>query len=145
MNNHRRARLSVCAAKLENLKVLAEATKESLERLNNLKAELDSWSVMVTREESVITSVESEEQAALDSIPDNFQMNDIAYGIEDALYEIGLAKDGITALKDSIDKIEDTYITSFLSSYEPDNLIDELENYIEAIDEAKEHIEDAKA
>ena len=72
-------------------------------------------------------------------------MGDIANSIEDALYEIRIAKDKIASLKDSIDIIEDVYIQSFLATYRPDSLIEELESIIEEIDEAKEHVEEAKS
>ena len=145
MNNNRRARLSMCASNLQTLKYYAEDAKEAIDKLISLKSELDSWSKQVDSISSSLEDIETEEQAALDSIPDSFQMGDIANSIEDALFEIGNAKDETGALKQNIDEIEETYISTFLPGFSPNSLMDKLDSFMDDIDVAIDSIKEAKA
>lgn len=144
MNNNRRARLSICSSNLDILKVSAERIKDSINTLSDLKKELDFWSSYVNKIASSLEDIEKEEQDALDSIPESFQMGDIASSIEDALFSLSGAKEDTNALKDLIDKVEDTYIKSFLPGFNPENTLEELDNFIEGIEAAKENIAEAK-
>ncbi len=145
MNNNRRSRLSMCVSNLHTLKYYAEDVNEAIKKLISLKSELDSWSEQVDSITTSLEDIETEEQAALDSIPDSFQMGDIASSIEDALYEISNAKEETGALKQKIDEIEDIYIKTFLPGFSPKGLMDILDTFIEDIDVAKDSINEAKA
>ena len=144
MNNNRRARLSSSLSELSNLHYSVERVKDAIEILGKLKENLDWWSNRVNSIETSIGDIESEEQYALESIPDNFQFGNIASSIDDSLFQIGIAKSCVTSLKDNIDSIENSYISSFLPSFNPSELLDELDDFIEKIEEAKNEVVEAK-
>ena len=144
MNNNRRAKLSMCASNLHSLQYYAEGVKEAINNLISLKSELDSWSEQVDSISSSLDDIEAEEQAALGSIPYSFQSGDIANSIEDALFEISNAKEEIGALKQKIDEIEEKYLKTFLPGFNPMELMDMLDTFIEDIEVARNSINEAK-
>ena len=145
MNNTRRATLSLCSTHLSNLKLFVTGVKDSIKKLENLKEEIDLWSSYVDSVTKNIESVEKGEKAALESIPDNLQFGLLASNLEESLSLVEDALSEVNSLKDSIDQIEDTYITSFLSTFDPEALLDKLDEFIEAIVEAKDKVEEARA
>lgn len=145
MNNQRRSLLSLCASNLTTVRYSIERVKDSINTLISLKDELDFWSNQVNSVSSSMESIERAEQDALESIPNNFQFGTIANKIDDALFSLGFAVKSVDSLKGIIDGVEDSYIKSFLSSFSPEELQDKLDELIEAIDDAKNNIEEAKA
>ena len=143
MNNNRRQRLSHNVFKLNGLSCHAEDVVGAIEKLNTLKCQLDDWSAQVDEIVSATEQIESEEEMAHNSIPDNLQFGNIASNIESSLSNLAEAIQSINELKDFIDSIEDAYL-KFISTYSPQMLLEKLESFIEAIDEATENVKYAK-
>ncbi len=144
MNNNRRQRLTHNSIELSGLSYLAGEVVDAIEKLNTLKSHLDDWSSLVHAIESAIEQIEQEEQRAYDSIPENLQLGDIALNIDYSLSNLAEAKQSVSGLKDFIDEVEDAYFKGFLPSFNPLLLLEKLNSFIEAIEDAKTNVDYAK-
>lgn len=145
MNNNRRSRLATCASKLSTLILFVESVKEAIDTLCNLKEKLDIWSNYVDTILTSLEGIEEEEQKALDSIPDNLQLGDIASSIELSLSLMSEAIKSTNTLKDFIDGLEDSYLKTFLPGFNPEEVLDKLDGLIESIEVARDDVEEAKS
>lgn len=118
--------------------------KETMLKLSNLKKDIDKLSSDIGDVEKQLDSICEEEWGAYGSLPENLQSTNIAYDMWDAIESMQSAQKQISALYNKMDKLESAYISNFMASYNPTEVIGQIDNICEAITACKEEIEEAK-
>lgn len=144
MNNARRNKVDSCINLLSLLNYSVDEVIQKLESLRTLKADLDKWSKDTRFSIKKIEAVLAEESNALDSMPENLQTSNTAWGIEWAIDDLKEAVEESSKILDAIDNVEETYIKSFLSTYNPGKLLESMEGIQSTIEPVMDSLEGAK-
>lgn len=144
MNNARRNKVDRCIILLNLLDHSVDEVIQKLESIRALKTGLDKWSKDTKSTIERIEAVLTEESDALESMPENLQTSNIAWGIEWAIDDLNGALEESSKILEAIDNVEDTYIKSFLGTFNPEKLIESLKSIQSAIEPVKDSLEGAK-
>ena len=144
MNNDRRRRLDFCNLSLSCIDSELMELKESMLNLSNLKKDIDRLSAKVGEIEKRLDGIYDEEWEAYGSLPENLQSTDIAFDMWNAIESMQSAQKQFSTLYNKLDELESIYLSNFMASYNPTEVIAQIDNLCEAITACKEDIEEAK-
>ena len=144
MNNERRRRLDYCNFSLSSVKAELSDIKESMLRLSNLKKDIDELSSDLADIQSRLDGVCDDEGGAYWSLPENFQGTNTAWDMWTALEQLKEAQKQFSSLFDNIDELESVYFSKFMATYNPTDVIAQIDVLSEAIAECQETIKEAK-
>lgn len=144
MNNKRRQKLDTCKWLLGSISAETRDIKEQLESILKLKGKLDEWSQLTNDILKRLDAILEEENDALMAIPDNFQMGEVSFNIENSVVDIEEAIDETKKILDLIDTVEDKFNALPLRAIDFSGFNDSLDSLENGVESAQDSIINAK-
>ena len=144
MNNDRRRRLDFCNLSLSVVENELLEIKESMQRLSNLKKDIDKLSADIAEIEKRLDGVYDDEWNAYGALPDNLQDTNMGFDMWCAIEQMQKAQKQFATFYDKLDELESVYCSKFMTTYNPADVIFQIDDLNNAIEECRETIKDAK-
>lgn len=144
MNNKRRQKLDTCKWMLGSISAEAQDIKSQLEEILKLKEKLDRWSQETSNALERLNAILDEENEALMAIPDNFQMGEVSFNIENSVVDIEEAIEETKKILDLIDTVEDKFNSLPLRAIDYSGFNDSLDSLENGVESAQDSIINAK-
>jgi uncharacterized coiled-coil DUF342 family protein len=144
MNNSRRKKIDGCISSLNAAQYTIDKIKENLEKTLKLKEELDLFSYMIHNNQKKINEINSEEEDAYSSLPDNLLNSITGYDMDTAMQYLSTASNKHDTLLELIDKLDELYTTKFIGTYNPKELLEKIDEISNKIDDCTSDLDRAK-
>ena len=118
--------------------------KESMQRLSNLKKDIDKLSADIAEIEKRLDGVYDDEWNAYGALPDNLQDTNMGFDMWCAIEQMQKAQKQFATFYDKLDELESVYCSKFMTTYNPADVISQIDDLNNAIEECRETIKDAK-